>query len=104
MIISLQSDLGRPIFNLTPISMCSLKSMGKNLQNELWACPVDTFEIVRTPASYIISRSVHGLEKRLRLHSFGPLWSISTGNQWEISESNFGTRSCTHTDTASYVQ
>ena len=23
---------------------------------------------------------------RLRLHSFGPLWTISTGNQWEISE------------------
>ena len=40
MIISLQSDLGRPIFKLTPISMCSLKSMGKNLQNELWARPV----------------------------------------------------------------
>ena len=80
-------------------------------------------------------------KKRLRLHSFGPLWTISTGNQWEISEfgrlscfsdffvlfhivcdrytsyyahftfsdtiwplslsSDFGTRSCTHTDTAS---
>ena len=40
LIISLQSDLGRPIFKLTPISMCSLKSMGKNLQNELWARPV----------------------------------------------------------------
>ena len=40
MIISLQSDLGRPIFKLTPISMCSLKNMGKNLQNELWARPV----------------------------------------------------------------
>ena len=25
-------------------------------------------------------------KKRLRLHSFGPLWTISTGNQWEISE------------------
>ena len=24
--------------------------------------------------------------KRLRLHNFGPLWAISTGNQWEISE------------------
>ena len=24
--------------------------------------------------------------RRLRLHSFGPLWTISTGNQWEISE------------------
>ena len=82
-------------------------------------------------------------KKRLRLHSFGPLWTISTGNQWEISEfgrlscfsdffvwfhivcdrytsyyahftfsdtiwplslsSDFGTRSCTHTGTASYV-
>ena len=29
---------------------------------------------------------------RLRLHSFGPLWTISTGNQWEISE--FGRLSC----------
>ena len=82
-------------------------------------------------------------KKRLRLHSFGPLWTISTGNQWEISEfgrlscfsdffvwfhivcdrytsyyahftfsdtiwplslsSDFGTRSCTHTDTVSYI-
>ena len=25
-------------------------------------------------------------KKRLPLHSFGPLWTISTGNQWEISE------------------
>ena len=31
-------------------------------------------------------------KKRLRLHSFGPLWTISTGNQWEISE--FGRLSC----------
>ena len=81
-------------------------------------------------------------KKRLRLHSFGPLWTLSTDYQWEISEvghlscfidffvwfhivcdrytldyvhftfsdtiwplslsSDFGTRSCTHTDTASY--
>ena len=80
-------------------------------------------------------------KKRLRLHSFGPLWTLSTDYQWEISEvghlscfidffvwfhivcdrytldyvhftfsdtiwplslsSDFGTRSCTHTDTAS---
>ena len=25
-------------------------------------------------------------KKRLRLHSFGPIWTISTGNQWEICE------------------
>ena len=25
-------------------------------------------------------------KKRLRLHSFGPFWTISTENQWEISE------------------
>ena len=25
-------------------------------------------------------------KKRLRLHSFGPTWTISIGNQWEISE------------------
>ena len=25
-------------------------------------------------------------KKRLRLHSFCPWWTISTGNQWEISE------------------
>ena len=24
-------------------------------------------------------------KRRLRLHSFGPLWTISTGNQWEIN-------------------
>ena len=82
-------------------------------------------------------------KKRLRLHSFGPFWTISTGYQWEINEfgrfscfgdffvwfhivcdiytsyyahftfsdtiwplslsSDFGTRSCTHTDTASYL-
>ena len=31
-------------------------------------------------------------KKRLRLHSFGPFWTISTENQWEISE--FGCLSC----------
>ena len=25
-------------------------------------------------------------KKHLRLHSFGPLWTTSTGNQWEICE------------------
>ena len=25
-------------------------------------------------------------KKRFRLHSLGLLWTISTGNQWEISE------------------
>ena len=32
--------LGPKILKLAPISMFSLKIMGKNLQNELWACPV----------------------------------------------------------------
>ena len=60
-ILSLQSGLGRQILKLTPILICSLKIMGKNLQNELWAMGMSTtFEIVRTPASYIISRSGHG--------------------------------------------
>ena len=31
-------------------------------------------------------------KKRLRLHSLGPLWTISTGHQWEISEA--GRLSC----------
>ena len=34
-IISLQSALGPTVLKLTPIWICSLKSMGKKLQNEL---------------------------------------------------------------------
>ena len=32
------------------------------------------------PTMYILGK------KRLRLHSFGPFWTICTENQWEISE------------------
>ena len=39
-ILSLQSGVGPQILKLKPISICSLKIMGKNLQNELWARPV----------------------------------------------------------------
>ena len=48
--------------------------MGKHLQNELWARPSGTFEIVRTSASYIISRSGHRkCEKKRVLFAFWPI-------------------------------
>ena len=39
-IISLQSGLGPKNFKMIPILICSLKNIGKKLQNELWASPV----------------------------------------------------------------
>ena len=36
--------------------------------------------------SKILQQRKKRLRLRLRLHSFGPMWTISTGNQWEISE------------------
>ena len=41
----------------------------------------DIFRIGRTSAFKWYTR----IPPRLRLHSFGPLWTISTGNQWEIN-------------------
>ena len=75
MIISLQSDLGRPIFKLTPISMCSLKSMGKNLQNELWACPVPSKLSERRPFTLFLGADTEN-GKTWVLFAFGPITLI----------------------------
>ena len=64
-IISLQSGLGRQILKLTPILMCSLKSMGKNLQNELWARPVPSKLSERRPPTLFLGADTENGEKRV---------------------------------------
>ena len=34
----------------------------------------------------VLGKSSEPVKRRLRLHSFGPFWTISTENQWEITE------------------
>ena len=40
----------------------------------------------------VLGKSSEPEKRRLRLHSFGPFWTISTENQWEITE--IGRLSC----------
>ena len=40
----------------------------------------------------VLGKSSEPVKRRLRLHSFGPFWTISTENQWEITE--IGRLSC----------
>ena len=138
-IVSLQSGLGPQILKVAPISICSLKNMGKNLQKsyghvrQLQNCPnagflhyfsertrkmgknassqrnlffnldptlnSHNFSSKKSQHKKIIKFSEsHGRQlsvgipwipqknsslrkKHLNLHSFGLLWSISTGNR-----------------------
>ena len=58
-IISLQGGLGPTILKVMPISICSPKSMGKKLQNELWARSVASKLSERRPLTFF-SPSGHG--------------------------------------------
>ena len=77
----------------TPLALNSHKSGLKNYSNK-------NYHIFRKPLTSAFrwhtldtSEKCSNLrKKRFRLHSFGPVWTISTGNQWEISE--FGRLSC----------
>merc|ERR1711950_15976 len=51
-IISLQGGLGPTVSEVMPISICSPKSMGKKLPNELWARPVASKLSERRPLTF----------------------------------------------------
>ena len=77
----------------TPLTLSSHNSGSKNYSNK-------NHHIFRKPWTSafrwhtlkISEKNFNPRKKRLRLRSFGPFWTISTENQWEISE--IGRLSC----------
>ena len=71
-ILSLQSGVGPQILKLKPISICSLKIMGKNLQNELWARPVPFKLSERRPPTLYLGGCTENGEQRV-IFAFWPI-------------------------------
>merc|ERR1712053_64859 len=62
-IISLQGGLGPTVSEVMPISICSPKSMGKKLPNELWARPVASKLFERRPLTFFHRRDTENGQK-----------------------------------------
>ena len=63
-IISLQGGLGPTVLEVVPISICSLKTMGEKLPNDLWACPVASKLSEQQPLTFFHCRDTENGQKR----------------------------------------